>query len=64
MSPRLVAGAVLLAALVVFCAENTSRTRIRFLIPRLTTPLWIALLAATLVGAAAGFLLGRHRRDR
>ena len=50
--------------MVVFVFENTQRTRIRFLIPRVTAPLWVALFASTLVGVVAGLLLGRSRDDR
>ena len=61
ISPRLIAGLVLIAAVVVFCFENTARTRIRFLIPWVTVPLWVALFASMLVGVAAGVLISRRR---
>ena len=59
---RLTAAAVLVAILVVFIVENTRRTRIRFIVPIVTVPVWIALFAATVIGVVAGALIGRHRR--
>ncbi|MGI8777117.1 MAG: hypothetical protein ACR2LJ_06945, partial [Acidimicrobiales bacterium] len=62
VSPRLVLGAVLVVLLVVFTFENRAKTKIRFIIPEVTAPLWVALLGAALIGAVAGALLSRHRR--
>ena len=62
MHPRLIAALVLVVLLVVFIFENTRRTKIRFIVPQFTAPLWVALAVATLVGAAAGALAARHRR--
>jgi uncharacterized integral membrane protein len=59
---RLVAAAVLVAILIVFIVENTRRTRIRFIVPIVTVPVWIALFAATVIGVVAGALIARHRR--
>ena len=64
VSPRLVAGAVLVVLLVVFVFENRSQTEIRFIIPEVTAPLWVALLGSALVGAVAGALLTRERKPR
>ncbi|MDQ6797899.1 MAG: hypothetical protein M3011_07760 [Actinomycetota bacterium] len=64
VSPRLVVGAVLVVLLIVFVFENTTKTKIRFIVPEVTAPLWVALLGAALVGALAGALLARHRADR
>jgi uncharacterized integral membrane protein len=56
-------GAIALAALVVtFIVENTGRTRIRFIGPEVTAPLWVALITATLVGAAVAALIARRHR--
>jgi uncharacterized integral membrane protein len=59
---RLAAAAVLVAILIVFIVENTRRTRIRFIVPIVTVPVWIALFAATVIGVVAGALIARHRR--
>ncbi|MEN3314744.1 MAG: hypothetical protein V7605_978 [Acidimicrobiaceae bacterium] len=63
VSPRLVVGALLVVLLVVFIFENRKQTKIRFILPEVTAPLWVALLGAALIGAVAGALLSRHRRD-
>ena len=69
--PRLVIGLVLALLILVFVAENSRRTKMRFLLPEVTAPLWTALFVATLLGALAGALLTRHfsaretgRRDK
>ena len=59
---RLVAASALVAILVAFIVENTRRTRIRFIVPIVTVPVWIALFAATVIGVLAGALMARHRR--
>jgi len=64
VSPRLVVGAILVVLLIVFIFENTSRTDIRFIIPIVTAPLWVALMGAALIGAVAGALLTRHKPPR
>jgi len=64
VSPRLVVGAVLVVLLVVFIFENTTRTDVRFIIPVVTAPLWVALLGAALIGAVAGALLSRHKSPK
>ncbi|HEX3393084.1 MAG TPA: LapA family protein [Acidimicrobiales bacterium] len=63
VSPRLVVGALLVVLLVVFTLENRQQTKIRFILPEVKAPLWVALLGAALIGAVAGALLSRHRRD-
>ncbi|MGI9023615.1 MAG: hypothetical protein ACR2HV_10390 [Acidimicrobiales bacterium] len=64
VSPRLVAGAILVVLLIVFIFENTRQTKIRFILPEVTAPLWVALLGAALVGALAGALLTRQRHPK
>ena len=58
--PRLVVGLVLGLLILVFIAENNRRTKIRFLLPEVTAPLWTALFAAALLGGMAGALIARH----
>ncbi len=64
VSPRFVVGAVLVVLLLVFVVENRSRTDIRFIIPVVTAPLWVALLGSALLGAVAGALLTRQRHPK
>jgi uncharacterized integral membrane protein len=46
----------------IFVFGNTRATRIRLLVPVVTTPLWIALLATGLIGAVCGaYFMGRRR---
>jgi len=58
--PRLVVGVVLAMLILVFIAENNRRTKMRFLFPEVTAPLWTALFGATLLGGVAGALIARH----
>jgi uncharacterized integral membrane protein len=60
--PRLVGALALTLLVVVFIVENTRRTKIRFIGPEVTAPLWVALIAATLVGAAVVALIARRHR--
>jgi len=60
----LVVGAVLVVLLIVFIFENTTKTKIRFIIPEVAAPLWVALLGSALIGAVAGALLTRHTGPR
>lgn len=60
ISPRLVVGLVLGMLIVVFIVENNRRTKMRFLLPEVTAPLWTALFVAALVGGIAGALIARH----
>ncbi len=64
VSPRLVLGAILVVLLVVFIFENRTRTDVRFILPVVTAPLWVALLGAALLGAVAGALLTRHKNPK
>ena len=58
--PRLVVGLVLGLLVLVFVAENNRRTKMRFLLPEVTAPLWTALFVAALLGGVAGALIARH----
>jgi uncharacterized integral membrane protein len=58
--PRLVVGLVLSLLIVVFIAENNRRTKMRFLLPEVTAPLWTALFVAALLGGITGALIARH----
>jgi uncharacterized integral membrane protein len=62
LTPVRVVGAVVVVLAAVFAAENTRRTRIRFIIPAVTTWVWLALLVALVLGFAAGALFARRRK--
>jgi len=62
LTPRRVAGLIVVALAIVFAAENTRRTRIRFIVPIVTTWVWLALLVALVLGFAAGALFSHRRR--
>ncbi|WP_427918866.1 DUF1049 domain-containing protein [Streptomyces sp. cg40] len=54
---------LLLAVLaLIFIFENTHDTKIRLLIPEVTMPLWMALLATAVIGALCGAYFMRRRR--
>jgi uncharacterized integral membrane protein len=58
-SARQLAGAASLVVAVIFILQKRRSTTIRFLIPEVTAPLWVALLVSVLLGALAGGLLAR-----
>jgi len=60
-SPRQIAGLLLLLLAVVFIVENRRSITVRFLIPEVTAPLWLALFVAMMLGVVAGALLARNR---
>ncbi|MDT3398689.1 DUF1049 domain-containing protein [Streptomyces sp. B1866] len=47
----------------VFIFENTRKVKIRLIVPEVTTPLWLALLAVGLIGTLCGAYLFRRRGD-
>ncbi|WP_432192184.1 DUF1049 domain-containing protein [Streptomyces sp. bgisy027] len=62
MTPGRIAVLVLAALALIFIFENTRETEIRLLIPLVTMPLWLALLAMGIVGALFGGYFMRRRR--
>ena len=62
-SPRVIAAGVLALLVLIFVIENTRKVQIRFLIPEVKSPVWVALLITFAVGVLAGMLFA-HRRDR
>ena len=57
-------AAILFVLVVVFFAENTDDVRIRLIAgPKITAPIWVALVIAAVVGALIAGLL-RFRRKR
>jgi len=61
LSPDTIAAIALVVLGVIFVAENTRRTKIRFIIPEVRVQVWVALLAALAVGVVLGWLLERRR---
>lgn len=41
---------------VVFVFESTEETEIRFVLPKVRTPLWVALAVTMIIGVVVGFL--------
>ncbi|MGX2993676.1 lipopolysaccharide assembly protein LapA domain-containing protein [Streptomyces sp. JNUCC 64] len=62
-TPGRIVVIVLAVLALVFIFENTQEVEIRLLIPQVTMPLWVALLAMWLIGALCGAYFLR-RRDR
>ena len=62
ITPKQAGGLVLVALAVVFAFENTRRTKIRFIAPQFTAPLWLALLVPLVLGFGAGALFVHRRR--
>ncbi|MDQ2826766.1 MAG: LapA family protein [Actinomycetota bacterium] len=63
LSPHQTVALALLVLAAVFVVENRHSTTIRFLIPEVTAPLWLALFISGMLGVAVGVLLTR-KRDR
>ncbi|MGY0490818.1 LapA family protein [Streptomyces sp. WG-D5] len=57
-------GVLVLAVLgLVFIFENTRHVKIRLLIPEVTVPLYLALLATAVIGAiCGGYFVARRRK--
>ncbi|MFI8324017.1 lipopolysaccharide assembly protein LapA domain-containing protein [Streptomyces sp. NPDC085529] len=66
VTPGRIAIAVLAVLLLVFIFENTREVKIRLLIPEVTMPLYLALLATALLGAVCGWYAARRgpRRNK
>jgi uncharacterized integral membrane protein len=67
-APKLIAGLILAAALVVFGGQNTQSVTFHFLVFKLSSvPMVLALFAAALLGVILGWIVsapGRIRRMR
>ena len=62
ITPKRVAGLVIVVLAVVFVAQNTRKTRVRFIVPVVDTWVWLALLVALVLGFAAGALFVHRRK--
>ncbi|MEU3606647.1 lipopolysaccharide assembly protein LapA domain-containing protein [Streptomyces sp. NPDC035033] len=60
VTPGRIAIAVVAVLLLVFIFENTRQVEIRLLIPEVTMPLYLALLATALLGALCGWYVARR----
>ncbi|GHG87382.1 DUF1049 domain-containing protein [Streptomyces lanatus] len=62
MTPARITMLVLAVLALIFIFENTRETEIRLLVPLVTMPLWLALLAMGVIGALFGaYFMGRRR---
>ncbi|MFF0063444.1 lipopolysaccharide assembly protein LapA domain-containing protein [Streptomyces sp. NPDC005279] len=61
LTPAMITGGVLAILAIVFIFENTQKVRIRLLIPEVTMPLYLGLLATFVIGALCGGIFFRRR---
>ncbi|MGW6389143.1 DUF1049 domain-containing protein [Streptomyces sp. NPDC055103] len=61
-TPGRIAMTVVAVLTLVFIFENTREVRIRILIPEVSMPLYLALLATAVLGAACGYYAAARRR--
>ncbi|MFF5771213.1 LapA family protein [Streptomyces californicus] len=61
ITPGRVVVALLVVLVAVFICVNTNKVTIRVLIPEVTMPLWLALLAVFVIGLLCGGYLFRRR---
>ena len=64
ITPRLVAGVVLAAALALLIFQNTRSTKVKWLVFETEQPLWVLLLVTALVALVVAELVGGARRRR
>lgn len=64
ISPRLVGGGLLVAAVVAFVAQNTDDTEVSWLVFDTTQPLWVVLLVTAAVALLGAELLTSAYRRR
>jgi uncharacterized integral membrane protein len=62
ITPKRVAGLVIVVLAVVFVVQNTRKTRVRFIVPVVDTWVWLALVVALVLGFALGALFTHRRR--
>ncbi|MFJ3905394.1 lipopolysaccharide assembly protein LapA domain-containing protein [Streptomyces sp. NPDC090025] len=61
-TPGRIAIVALAILTLVFIFENTREVRIRLLIPEVSMPLYLALLATAILGAICGYYAAARRR--
>ncbi|MFI8368912.1 lipopolysaccharide assembly protein LapA domain-containing protein [Streptomyces sp. NPDC085466] len=62
ITPGRIGIAVVAVLLLVFIFENTRQVKIRLLIPEVTMPLYLALLATAVLGAICGWYAARRNK--
>jgi uncharacterized integral membrane protein len=62
LSPRAIAAIIAGILALIFIVENSHKTKIRFIVPQVNAPLWLALLITALLGAIAGVMWQRRRK--
>ncbi|WP_328941722.1 lipopolysaccharide assembly protein LapA domain-containing protein [Streptomyces sp. NBC_00250] len=62
LTPGRIGMMALAVITLVFIFQNTREVKIRLLIPEVTMPLYLALLATALLGAACGYYAAARRR--
>ncbi|MCB8905989.1 MULTISPECIES: lipopolysaccharide assembly protein LapA domain-containing protein [unclassified Streptomyces] len=62
LTPGRIGMAVLAIVTLVFIFQNTREVKIRLLVPEVSMPLYLALLATALIGAACGYYVAARRR--
>ena len=61
VSADTVVAIILVVLGIIFVAENTRKTKIRFIGPEVRVQVWIALVISLVVGVIIGWLLERRR---
>lgn len=64
LTPRTVGIAAIVVVSAIFVFENTQSVKVRFLFPKVSAPLWLALVVAFALGAAFGLFLSWRRGRR
>lgn len=62
VTPSRIVVAVLAVLGLIFIFENTRQVKIRLIFPEVTMPLWLALLAMTLIGGVCGAYFFRRKK--
>jgi uncharacterized integral membrane protein len=62
LSSRAIAAIIAGILALIFIVENGHKTKIRFIIPQVNAPLWLALLITAILGGIAGALLQRRHK--
>lgn len=63
LTPGRIAIAVVAVLLLVFIFENTHHVKMRLLIPEVSMPLYLALLATAVLAGACGYYVATRRRS-